>query len=225
MITNRNSRSPEPRGFVLLYAVMTASIVLAVGVSIISIALKQLSIANLGRESQYAFYAANTGAECALYLDFHGVVSASGGAGTYFRRLSIFRNPFMQGIWPEITAPTDVAQVNCARTALMGNPYAPAGSGNEWTESDCGVGYASNECDGTSFTVFLGRDDAGGVDVEGPCAKVTVLKVRGNDPGAGFEFDPDPAGQNLQTVIDSRGYNYCSETNSRRVERGLKFSY
>ncbi len=217
MITTRDSRSPEPRGFVLLYAVMTASIVLAVGVSIISIALKQLSIANLGRESQYAFYAANTGAECALYLDFHGVVSAAGGAGTYFRRLSIFRNPFMQGSWPEITVQADKDQVNCARTPLMAD--------GAMAEGDCD-GYATSECDRSSFTVFLEHEADGTAVVDGPCAKVTVLKVRGSTAADGtFTAGSASTDQNLQTVIDSRGYNYCSETNSRRVERGLKFSY
>ncbi len=221
MITNRDSRPPETRGFVLLYAVMTASIVLAVGISIISIALKQLSIANLGRESQYAFYAANTGAECALYLDFHGVVSSSG-AGAYYRRLAVFKTPFVlpTSVWPEISAQPDVDQVSCAQTPLREG---------DWTEGSCAdpsgtMGYAADNCDSTAFTVFLEHDAGGAPVADGPCAKVTVLKVRGSDDGAGG-FDPNAAGENLQTTIDSRGYNHCDSANSRRVERGLKFSY
>lgn len=52
-----------------MVAVITASILLIIAMSIGSIALKEqvLSIAN--KESQVAFYAADTGMECALYWD------------------------------------------------------------------------------------------------------------------------------------------------------------
>ncbi len=56
-------------GFTLLFSVLVASLVLAVGASVISIALRQLIISSTGRDSQYAFYAANTGIECAMYWD------------------------------------------------------------------------------------------------------------------------------------------------------------
>lgn len=57
------------RGFTLLFAVLVSTLVLSVGASVISIALKQLVISGTGRDSQYAFYAANTGIECATYWD------------------------------------------------------------------------------------------------------------------------------------------------------------
>jgi len=50
-------------------AALIASVVLALGSSIFSIARKQITLSALGRESQFAFYAADTGAECALYWD------------------------------------------------------------------------------------------------------------------------------------------------------------
>lgn len=57
------------RGFTLLLAALVASIVIALGSSIFSIAKKQVTLSSLGRDSQFAFYAADTGAECALYWD------------------------------------------------------------------------------------------------------------------------------------------------------------
>lgn len=57
------------RGFTLLLAALVASIVLALGSSIFGIARKQVTLSSLGRDSQFAFYAADTGAECALYWD------------------------------------------------------------------------------------------------------------------------------------------------------------
>lgn len=61
--------SQTQRGFTLLLAALVSSIVLALGVAIYQLAVKQLELSSLGRDSQYAFFAADTGAECALYWD------------------------------------------------------------------------------------------------------------------------------------------------------------
>lgn len=58
------------RGFTLLLAALVSSIVLAVGAAIFGIAQKQVLLSAVGRDSQFAFYAADTAAECALYWDF-----------------------------------------------------------------------------------------------------------------------------------------------------------
>lgn len=57
------------RGFTLLYAALISALMLAVGLSIFNIAIKETMLSRLGRESQLAFYAADAGAECALYWD------------------------------------------------------------------------------------------------------------------------------------------------------------
>ena len=56
-------------GFTLLLAALISSIVLVLGASIFGIAQKELTLSSIGRDSQFAFYAADTGAECALYWD------------------------------------------------------------------------------------------------------------------------------------------------------------
>ena len=61
----------QQKGFTLLYAVLVSSIVLSASLSIINIALKQHKLSALSRESQVAFYAANTGIDCALYWETH----------------------------------------------------------------------------------------------------------------------------------------------------------
>jgi hypothetical protein len=65
------SRKPNAtnRGFALLFAALIAAIVLSLGVSIVAIAIKQVQLSSISRESQYAFYAADSSAECALYWD------------------------------------------------------------------------------------------------------------------------------------------------------------
>lgn len=57
------------QGFTILFSALVASLVLTLGISIFSVAQKQVILSSLGRSSQYAFYAADTGAECALYWD------------------------------------------------------------------------------------------------------------------------------------------------------------
>src|SRR3989344_2099896 len=66
---NPKSKTTE-RGFTLLLAALVASISLALGTAIFGIAQKQLTLSAIGRDSQFAFYAADTIAECALYWDF-----------------------------------------------------------------------------------------------------------------------------------------------------------
>jgi hypothetical protein len=57
------------KGYTLLFAVLISSLVLGVAVSILNIARKELILTSGARESQYAFYAADTGYECAEWYD------------------------------------------------------------------------------------------------------------------------------------------------------------
>jgi Tfp pilus assembly protein PilE len=57
------------RGFTLLFAVLVSTLVVSIGATIMSIALRQTILSGTTRESQYAFYAANTVLECAHYWD------------------------------------------------------------------------------------------------------------------------------------------------------------
>jgi len=66
---NTHFYSLKKNGFVLLFAVLTSSILLAIGLGIFSIAYKELLLSSSDRESQIAFYAADSAAECAVYWD------------------------------------------------------------------------------------------------------------------------------------------------------------
>ncbi|MCX6786305.1 MAG: pilus assembly PilX N-terminal domain-containing protein [Candidatus Kaiserbacteria bacterium] len=57
------------RGFALLVAVIFMSVMLTLGLALGSLAYKQQMLASSATESQYAFYAADAGLECALYAD------------------------------------------------------------------------------------------------------------------------------------------------------------
>ncbi len=57
-------------GFTLLLAALVASVVVSLGTAIFQVAQKQILLSGIGRDSQFAFYAADTIAECALFWDF-----------------------------------------------------------------------------------------------------------------------------------------------------------
>lgn len=61
------------RGFALFIAVITAGILLLIAVAISDLSYKEQIITISAKESKEAFYAADTGLECALYWDvIHG---------------------------------------------------------------------------------------------------------------------------------------------------------
>jgi Tfp pilus assembly protein PilX len=70
------------RGFTLLLAALIASTVLSLGSSIFLIAQKQVLLSSAGRDSQFAFYAADAGAECALYWDMRQDAFATSSTAT-----------------------------------------------------------------------------------------------------------------------------------------------
>lgn len=59
--------SKAQRGFTILFAVLIASILLAIGIAIFDITVRELRLSSIARESQLAIYAADSGVECGLY--------------------------------------------------------------------------------------------------------------------------------------------------------------
>ncbi len=57
------------RGFALLIAIILTSVVLAVGIALLDMAYKQIVLASSAKNSQIAFYNADSALECALYWD------------------------------------------------------------------------------------------------------------------------------------------------------------
>lgn len=55
------------KGFVILFTILIAAIIMVIGLGIYSIASRETVLSGTAREAQYAFYAADAGVECALY--------------------------------------------------------------------------------------------------------------------------------------------------------------
>ncbi len=73
-----NNYHTQQKGFAMLLALIISSIALAIGLSILSVTLKQLSLGSTAKGSEIAFQVANAGMECLRYtrnvesLDFIG---------------------------------------------------------------------------------------------------------------------------------------------------------
>lgn len=66
------------RGFTLLLATLTSALLLLLGATIFGLIKKEIILSSLGRDSQFAFYAADTASECALYWDIrHNIFSTT----------------------------------------------------------------------------------------------------------------------------------------------------
>lgn len=142
------------KGFTLLFAVLVSTLIISISASVISIALRQTIISGTTRESQYAFYAANTVLECAFYWDVIGVPTASTGV-----------------IFPSLTSESriDVAEtgdVTCA-------------GGNIVTGSGFTEGYATgwdDNGDETTIRIEIKDVTADPVSSRTICAQAVITK-------------------------------------------------
>lgn len=81
-------------GFTLLFAVLIGSLLFTLGLAIANIALKEIILSSSGKESEKAFFSADTGTECALYWDIR------------------------RGVFPEWDKDDDPTEIQCAGISI-----------------------------------------------------------------------------------------------------------
>ena len=107
-----NIKFTKQKGFTLLFAVLLSSLIVSIGASIISITLRQTILSGTSRESNYAFYAANTILECATYWDKIGVSGVSE---------SVFPDPAVgEAPGGSPLSPSNEALVSCSGVTFVG---------------------------------------------------------------------------------------------------------
>ena len=149
------------RGFTLLIAVILTSVLLSVGLALLDISYKQIVLSSTARQSQYAFYAADSALECALYWDQKvNAFAYDGAAGT----------------------------IQCAGSSIPVTSSASGGTRTSTFATPC---------------------------MNGVTASVTVYKTTGASCSSG----------SATSCIYATGYNTCTVTDPRRIERGLKVFY
>lgn len=190
----------KKRGFTIFFAVLVAGLTLAVGAVIYDLLIRSLSLSQLATQSQYAIYAADTGAECALYWDLkYASISSSDQDGSAFATSSLELASDIGGSSgvvcnnQNITQPSNIA-------GFSNVPSPPAATANTgW--------YFSPTNDATHATTTFWISTASAASA--PCVKVEVGKF----------------GNPSQTTIVSHGYNTCSASGSLRLERILQVNY
>jgi hypothetical protein len=70
------NHSGKKFGFTLLYAVLVVSALMSLVFAILNIVYKQIALSSISKSSQIAFYAADSGAECAKYWSVFGAFSS-----------------------------------------------------------------------------------------------------------------------------------------------------
>lgn len=93
----------NPRGFTLLIAILLSTIAVTLGVSLLEVSYKQVILSSTAKQSQYAFYSADSAMECALYYDqqfnafSYSNPMASGSITCDTRVITNFTNPTSAG--------------------------------------------------------------------------------------------------------------------------------
>lgn len=195
----------KEKGFVLAFSLLISSIVLALAFGIFNILLKQIVLTSSARDSQIAFYAADAGAECALYWDTHTsrtITNSPEFFDTNGNYIYSYRGVFsLPQDHPDFSFDPPYPGVVALSTYLSSN-----------NNFSCGLniptppGLSSGSIGVTEFRVDLTSDTK-------VCALVSVQKGL-NVGGPGYD-----------TLIQSRGYNDCDTSNTRRVERAIEVKY
>jgi hypothetical protein len=187
------------RGFTIFFAVLVASLALAVGLSIYDILVREIQLSGIATQSQYAIYAADTGAECALYWDNqYKTVSPSDADGSAFATSSDYT------VGDTANGTTGVVTCNTQDIVQAGGFPAAAWSIVAPTYNQLGGPPLPQAT--TTFYLSLGTSQ------KDPCALVTVAK------------NASQKGYPSQTTVTAHGYNTCT-SGSDRLERVLQVSY
>lgn len=190
----------KKNGFTIFFAVLVASLALAVGLAIYDLLLRELSLSQTATQSQFAIYAADTGAECALYWDqkyINGGTNNNGGSGGAFATSSLDTLAASSGIFCTVQSNGVSQDISAQGTPPVAGFGLPPTSWTAWTITSTASAAT------TTFTIVLGSN------ATSSCAVVTVGK----------------SGNPSQTSVVSHGYNTCSSSGMVRIERALQVNY
>jgi len=194
-------------GYALMLSIVVSSIVLSIGISLLNIVQKELILSATGRDSQFAFYAADAGLECVLYWDIAEQAFPA----------NLLESDFVTGPF----APGGVGS-DCGHT-----DFSVSGYGGEIEDvngdTQCVIVDGEEVCSGErddvatyTLTVTFTEDSEGS---RGTCAIVDITKKDINADGE------------VETEVDAHGYNEeCPPdggvfTSPGLVERGIKVTY
>jgi hypothetical protein len=153
------------KGFALLFAALIGSLVLAIGIAILSVTIKQITLSSAGRESQHAFYSADSGIECANYLDRGGGNSACTLGGIFPGTVT---NPSICVLNPDAPDPSTPFLYEClGHQITFDNPQTGSEFGLDYVSSHFTVSDNPEENICIDVTVKKYSDDSMSIDSRG----------------------------------------------------------
>lgn len=224
-------KNNKNRGVVLLITVVVASIVLTIGIGILNVILKEMMLSSFNKNSRVAFFAADSGVECAMYWDFIKDVAIEKGVplgypDSFFPYDATTTDDFNHtlpndGVWWSF----GIAQ---ARDLSFFDPFCQNQTATDvfvdnfsdsevsWAIPSWNPGMSNSllahpDGDSSSTVAFLLYMNTP-KDVNKPCALVQVSREISSDGSK-------------TTQITSEGFDSCNGNNSRRSSRGVKVSY
>ncbi len=202
-----NSKKNTSGGFVILFAVLASTLILAMAVSIFNVAYKEQVLSGTTKASVYADAGANVGLECALYNDIkkHLFPDPNFPLG--------FPDPSGTGTTIPISVPSEI---NCVGLNSSSNPTPRV-----------------NAIDATKFSFTIETEDGYGIFID---PAPLGIHTNTNRPGCVKVFvdKNEQIGGEIITHVVSRGYNVaCSSLqdqsdgtiNPRIVERRSEVRY
>lgn len=197
------------RGFTLLIAVIFMAVVLAIGLALGSLGYKQSVLASSALESQYAFYAADAGLECALRADEQDLASDGDPGGVFaYRTYSVTTR--------------DANAASCGGVSKNFITLCYDGTTYHNFNDSCDQEWVTS----WEIPLALTNPNMQYNAVSNPetrCAVVTVYKS-GTSPGTTYLFSQgyDVA---CKYVCDPQKNGSCNTTATRFASRGLSATY
>jgi len=184
------------KGYTLLFAVIVSVLVLSIAAFILSVSRKQAILASSARDSIYAFYAADSGLECAVENLAQLAVKVPGSTITCGNSVNI----------PVISSGNTDTAGAASFSMLTGNGSSFTGSSNQSSQS----GAASCASTLVSYVTTNATYDPTTGDVKDATSTVVTVVTRGYNIGWKPGVGAVPGD--------------CSVPGSRKVERALQYT-
>ena len=156
-----NNTNKKQQGFVILFSILVSTIILLMSAGIFRIAQKESVLSSYSRESQVAFYAADSGLECALYWDISRQISE-----TKFRVYDV------DGTVTNFNCGTDASgdsqTIPSTKYGVVGGQYAHA----------FGFRYANLDADAGCSFVFVEKNNPVLLDPANPETSLSTVETR-----------------------------------------------
>jgi len=181
-----------------MVAMLVSTMVIVVGLGVSSIILRQFNLAVLSRESQMAFYAADTLIECLMYWDLKGLV------------FDAYETDGPIALTGLICDDTDTTNSPTGDVLINIIPIEPTGGVEICTAENLSGSVVPKYA--RTFEASMIFESV--VGASGPPAQATITKRESCLAKDDFT---------INTTIDVNGYNKAAGT--RKIERGLSLTY